>query len=82
MHLQPDDPRWFIDFYTGMRTIINVVVQLNPEMYEPAKQSKYNLEGSTINHLLCKLENKVLMAAVDYLKKKASTLLPLILMGL
>ena len=85
MHLQPDDPRWFIDFYTGMRTIINVVVQLNPEMYEHAKQSKhskYNLEGSTINHLLCKLENKVLMAGFDYLNKKSIEVAALVFDGL
>ena len=85
-NLQPDDPPWVIDYYTGMRNITSAVVQLNPEMYEFAKQSKhnhYNLEGSTINHMLCKLENKALTAAFDYLNgmEKALRLPPLCLMG-
>ena len=73
INLQPGDPPWLISYYAGMRNIIRAVVQLNPEMYELAKQSKhnhYNLEGSTINHLLCGLENKALMAAFDYLNGK------------
>ena len=68
-----------------MHNLISAVVQLNPEMYELAKQLKhnhYNLEGSTINHMLCKLENKALMAAFDYLNGKALRLPPLWLMGL
>ena len=69
INLQPGDPPWLISYYAGMRNIIRAVVQLNPELYELAKLSKYNhynLEGSTINHLLCGLENKALMAAFDY----------------
>ena len=73
INLQPDDPPWLISYYIGMRNIISAFVQLNPEMYDLAKQSKYNhynLEGSTINHMLCKLENKALIAAFDYLNGK------------
>ena len=73
INLQPGDPPWLISYYAGMCNIIRAVVQLNPELYELAKQSKYNhynLEGSTINHLLCGLENKALMAAFDYLNGK------------
>ena len=73
INLQPDDPPWLIGYYTGMRNIISAVAQLNPEMYELPKQSKHNhyiLEGSTINHMLCKLENKALMDAFDYLNGK------------
>ena len=85
INLQPDDPPWLIGHYTGMRNIINVVVQLNPEMYELAKQSKhnhYNLEGSTINHMLCKLENKALMAAFDYLNGKGIEVAALVFDGI
>ena len=84
-NLQPDDPRWFIDYYTGMRSIINAVVQLNPEMYEHAQKTKhtnYNLEGSTINHILCRLENKALMAAFDYLNGKGIEVASLVFDGL
>ena len=73
INLQQGDPLWLNSYYTGMRNIINAVVKLNPEMFELAKQLKYNyynLEGSTINHLLCGLENNALMAAFDYLNGK------------
>ena len=85
MNLQPDDPPWLISYYIGMRNIISAVVQLNPEMYELAKQSKYNhynLEGSTINHMLCKLENKALMAAFNYLYGKGIEVAALVFDGL
>ena len=85
INLQPGDPPWLISYYAGMRNIIRAVVQLNPEMYELAKQSKnnhYNLEGSTINHLLCGLENKALMAAFDYLNGKGIEVAVLVFDGL
>ena len=85
INLQPGDPPWLINYYAGMRNIIRAVVQLNPELYELAKQSKYNhynLEGSTINHLLCKLENKALMAAFDYLNGKGIEVAVLVFDGL
>ena len=85
INLQPGDPPWLISYYTGMRNIIRAVVQLNPELYELAKQSKYNqynLEGSTINHLLCGLENKALMAAFDYLNGKGIAVAVLVFDGL
>ena len=72
-------------FIIWMRNFISAVVQLNPEMYELAKQSKhnhYNLEGSTINHMLCKLENKALMAAFDYLNGKGIEVAALVFDGL
>ena len=67
-----------------MRNIISAVVQLNAKMYELAKQSKhnhYNLEGSTTNHMLCKLENKALMAAFDYLNGKGIEVAALVFDG-
>ena len=82
INLQPDDPPWLISYYIGMRNIISAVVQLNPETYEFAKQSKHNLEGSTINHMLCKLENKALMAAFDYLNGKGIEVAALVFDGL
>ena len=39
INLQPGDPPWLISYYTGMRNIIRAVVQLNPELYELAKQA-------------------------------------------
>ena len=85
INLQPGDSPWLINYYAGMRNIIRAVVQLNPELYELAKQSKhnhYNLEGSTINHLLCGLENKALMAAFDYLNGKGIEVAALVFDGL
>ena len=85
INLQPGDPSWLISYYAGMRNIIRAVVQLNPEMYELAKQSKYNhynLEGSTINRLLCGLENKALMAAFGYLNGKGIEVAALVFDGL
>ena len=34
---------------------------------QKTKYTKFNLEGSTINQIMCKLENKALMAAFDHL---------------
>ena len=85
INLQQGDPVWLNSYYTGMRNIINAVVKLNPEMFELAKQSKYNhynLEGSTINHLLCGLENKALMAAFDYLNGKGIEVAALVFDGM
>ena len=85
INLQSDDPPWLISYYIGMRNIISAVVQLNPEMYELAKQSKnnhYNLEGSTSNHMLCKLGNKALMSAFDYLNGKGIEVAALVFDGL
>ena len=85
INLQPGDPPWLISYYAGMRNIIRAVVQLSPKLYELAKQSKYNhynLEGSTINHLLCGLENKALMAAFDFLNGKGIEVAVLVFDGL
>ena len=68
-----------------MRTIIIAAVQLNPEMFkhaQKAKHTKYNLEGFTINQILCKLENKALMAAFDYLNGKGIEVASLVFDGL
>ena len=46
------------------------------------KYNHYNLEGSTINHLLCGLEIKALMAAFDYLNGKGIEVAVLVSGGL
>ena len=54
-------------------------------MYKHAKKTKhtkYNLEGSRINQIMCKLENKALMAAFDYLNRKGIEVASLVLDGL
>ena len=68
-----------------MRTIINAVVQLNTEMYKRVhntKHTKYTLEGSTINQIMCKLKNKALMAVFDYLNEKGIEVTYLVFDGL
>ncbi|CAC5405741.1 unnamed protein product [Mytilus coruscus] len=48
------------------------IFKLRPELYALAKQSKdnrgthYNIDGTTINYVMCSLENKALMIAFDY----------------
>ena len=82
---QQADQRWFIDFCTGMRNILNAVVQPNPEMFKHArktKHTKYNLNRSTINQMMCKLGNKALMAAFDYLNGKGIEVASLVFDGL
>ena len=85
INLQQGDPLWLNSYYTGIRNIINAVVELNLLMFELAKKSKYNhynLEGSTINHLLCGLENIALIAAFDYLNGKAIEVAALVFDGM
>ena len=73
MKLTDNDPDWLHNYYNGMRSIIDNVCKLNPDLYELAKKQKlerhstYNIEGSTINLLMCKIENVALMAAFDYI---------------
>ena len=46
------------------------------------QNNHYNLEGSTINHMLCKLENKALMAAFHYLNGKGIEVSALVFDGI
>ena len=70
--LKEEDPEWYKKFYRGMRHIMKEVVKINPDLYELAKKSQkeridYNIEGTTVNYVMCKLENQALMAAFNYL---------------
>lgn len=63
-------PLNFINYYNEMRGIIKKVVEINPDYFHIAKNNKnsgYNIYGTTINYVICELENSVLMAAYDYL---------------
>ncbi|VDI78522.1 Hypothetical predicted protein [Mytilus galloprovincialis] len=52
------------------------VIKLNPDLHKLARESKekrgtnYNIEGTTVNYVMCSLENKALMAAFDYLTEQ------------
>ena len=56
-----------------MQRIMRKIVEIRPDLYELAKKSDgdrgsiYNIEGTTINYVMCGLENQALMAAFDYL---------------
>ncbi|CAC5405439.1 unnamed protein product [Mytilus coruscus] len=73
--LTPEDPKWYKEFYSGMRHIMTSIVKLRPDLYALAKKSKdnrgtdYNIDGTTVNYMMCSLENKALMIAFDYLKE-------------
>ncbi|CAC5375876.1 unnamed protein product [Mytilus coruscus] len=70
--LTPEDP----EFYSGMRLIMNSIVNLRPDLYALAKKSKdnrgtdYNIDGTTVNYVMCSLENKALMIAFEYLTEQ------------
>ncbi|CAC5381962.1 unnamed protein product [Mytilus coruscus] len=76
VNLEPEDPEWYKEFYNGMRYISDSIVKLRPDLYELAKKSKnrkgtdYNIEGTTVNYVMCSLENKSLMTAFDYLTEQ------------
>ena len=52
---------------------MNKVVELNPELFELAKKSKeergttFNIKGTTVNYVMCDLENRTLITAFNYL---------------
>ncbi|CAC5362555.1 unnamed protein product [Mytilus coruscus] len=74
--LTPEDPEWYKEFYSGMRHIMNSIVKLRPDLYALAKKSKdnrgtdYNIDGTTVNCVMCSLENKALLIAFDYLTEQ------------
>ena len=88
IELKLDDPEWFVEYYNGMRHVLNRVCELNPDLYELATKQKqergstYNIKGSTVNLLMCKLENKALMTAFDYLNKNGVEVSALVFDGL
>ncbi|CAC5382050.1 unnamed protein product [Mytilus coruscus] len=86
--LEPEDPEWYKEFYNGMRYISDLIVKLRPDLYELAKKSKnrkgtdYNIEGTTVNYVMCSLENKALMTAFDYLTEQGIEVGSLVFDGL
>ncbi|CAC5400525.1 unnamed protein product [Mytilus coruscus] len=76
VRLKHDAPAWLRDYYGGMRQIMEEVIKLNPDLHKLACESKekrgtdYNIEGTTVNYVMCSLENKALMAAFDYLTEQ------------
>ena len=63
-------PVWYIGYIIELRNTGEAVVKLNPELEKIAKESKddsYNITGTTVNYIMCSLENKALIAAFDYL---------------
>ena len=88
VNIKQEDPEWFGEYYNGMRTIIDSVCLLNPDLYELAEKQKlqkrttYNIKGSAVNLLMCKLENEALMAAFDYLNEKEIEVSSLVFDGL
>ncbi|CAC5382122.1 unnamed protein product [Mytilus coruscus] len=83
-----EDPEWYKEFYSGMRHISDFIVKLRPDLYELAKKSKdrkgtdYNIEGTTVNNVMCSLENKALMTAFDYLTEQGIEVGSLVFDGL
>ncbi|CAC5382128.1 unnamed protein product [Mytilus coruscus] len=88
VNLDSEDPEWYKEFYNGMRQIIDSIIKLEPDLYELAKKSKsrkgtdYNIEGTTVNYVMCSLENKALMTAFDYLTEQGIEVGSLVFDGL
>ncbi|CAC5401036.1 unnamed protein product [Mytilus coruscus] len=86
--LDPQDPKWCKEFYNGMIHISDSIVKLRPDLYELAKKSKnkkgtnYNIEGTTVNYVMCSLENKALMTVFDYLTEQGIEVGSLVFDGL
>ncbi|CAG2226839.1 unnamed protein product [Mytilus edulis] len=64
------------EMVSGLRHITDYIVKLQPYLYEQAKNSKeckgtdYNIDGSTVNYVICSLKNKALTVAFDYLTEQ------------
>lgn len=61
------------NFYNEISLIHDEIVKKEPEKYKyvekklkSEKKSKHNIAGKTMNHLLCDIENQVLMTMVEY----------------
>ena len=71
--LDPDCPEWYRKFSMCVQNIMRKIVKICPEYHALAKKSKgnrgstYNIKGTTVNYIMCQLENQALMTAFDYL---------------
>lgn len=60
----------FKKLHDELKHIQKAVCLLNTDIYTRVKKEKaFNIEGSTLNHLLCKLENSILMSCYSFFKK-------------
>jgi hypothetical protein len=55
-------PKWLIDLNNELKNVLHEICKLNPELYKKnlRKKDKFNPTGSTINMILCKMENIVI----------------------
>ena len=63
------------------------IVKINPDLFELAKESKkerynFNIDGTTVNYVMCKLENQALMTAFNYLVEQKIEIGSLVFDGL
>ena len=67
----PDKPKWLVNFAEEIGEIHRQLCKLNPELYKACKKGKAvergTVEGSTMNHLLCDIENDILVACEKFL---------------
>ena len=74
-----ENPKWYI---------MNKVVELNPGLFELAKKSKeerattFNIKGTTVNYVMCDLENRTLITAFNYVTEKGIEVGSLVFDGL
>ena len=63
------DNEFLIKFKDEIKLIHKNVCALNPALLKSIKLRKeYNPEGSMMNVILCKIENELLLTAIQYLK--------------
>ena len=83
-----ENPKWNKRFYRGMQHTMKKIVELNPDLFKLAKKSKeergttFNIEGTTVNYVMCDLENRTLMTAFNYLREKGIEVGSLVFDGL
>lgn len=62
-------PMWLRDFKDEIEDIHLKVAEKNLDLVKVVKASKeFNVNGSVMNHILCDIENTVLVASVEFLK--------------
>jgi len=63
-------PDWLYNLKTEIDLILKKVCELNPELYNKIKKKKeWNPEGTTLNHILCKMENIVIQVFKKWCEK-------------
>ena len=87
VNLKEEDPKWYKEFYLGMRHIMREIVKLNPDLFELAEKSKkdrnsFNVDGTTVNYVMCRLENQALMTSFKYLTEQGIEVASLVFDGL